>query len=161
LIISSFLTKIIFSLPSWLMVVLLFPSKCRNFVPVKKYIPIFLLSLYLISLTELSQLIKLPMLVEHYSEHKEKNKNLSVLDFLYMHYSQNNVKDADYDKDMKLPFKSPNTLLSSLEIAPVLFASENLLLKPIPSDSKQYTLYSEKHLSSAYLASIWQPPKSC
>lgn len=142
-------------------VILLCPSKFRTFVLVKRYIPIVLLSIYLISLTELSQLIKLPMLVEHYIEHKEKNKNLSVLDFLIMHYSQNNVKDADYDKDMKLPFKTPNTLLSSVEIAPVLFASNNLLLKSIPSDSKQFSFYSEKHLSSAYLASIWQPPKSC
>lgn len=127
----------------------------------KKYIPIFLLSIYLISLTELSQLMKLPMLVEHYLEHKEENKNLSVLGFLYIHYAQKNVKDADYEKDMKLPFKTPNTLLSSLEIAPVLFGSEKFILKPIPSDSKQYSFYSEKHLSSAYLASIWQPPKSC
>ena len=150
-----------FSLGDWSFVGLLSPSKFRTFVSVKKYIPIFLLSIYLISLTELSQLMKLPMLVEHYLEHKEENKNLSVLGFLYIHYAQKNVKDADYEKDMKLPFKTPNTLLSSVEIAPVLFGSEKFILKPIPSDSKQYSFYSEKHLSSAYLASIWQPPKSC
>lgn len=101
------------------------------------------------------------MLVGHYIEHKEENKNLSVWGFLCMHYTQNNVKDADYEKDMKLPFKTPNTLINSVEIAPVQFCAENLLLKPTPSDSKQYKLYSEKHLSSAHLSSIWQPPKSC
>lgn len=101
------------------------------------------------------------MLVEHYIEHKAENKNLSVWGFLCKHYAQKNVKDADYDKDMKLPFKSPNTLINTVEIAPVQFSSANLLLKPILSDSKQYTLYSEKYLSSAYLSSIWQPPKSC
>ncbi|MCX6182126.1 MAG: hypothetical protein NT150_09385 [Bacteroidetes bacterium] len=75
----------------------------------KKLLAISLLSLYLLTLTEVGQLIKLPLLVDHFIEHKEKDQNLSLLDFLAMHYSHSHTPDAD---DLKLPFKSHNGCIS-------------------------------------------------
>ena len=54
----------------------------------------------------LDQLLKLPVLCQHYNEHKETNKNLDVLDFLAMHYLGDDLNDNDHDKDMQLPFKN-------------------------------------------------------
>lgn len=47
----------------------------------KKMFAIFFLSVYLISTTELSQLLKFPILVEHFIEHKEKNLEYLLLTF--------------------------------------------------------------------------------
>ena len=72
----------------------------------KKWISILFLSVYLLTATEFNELFKLPLLVEHFMQHNEGNKHVDFWEFLCIHYSNNNIKDADYDEDMKLPFKS-------------------------------------------------------
>ena len=127
----------------------------------KRALPIFLLSVYLISLTELNQLVKIPLLVKHFVEHKEKDNSLSFLGFLDMHYAHGDVKDGDYDEDMKLPFKSHDGCINSHSMA---FNPNNfgeLSTKPVYSESKTYSIYKESFLKSSYLSFIWQPPKSC
>lgn len=127
----------------------------------KKTFAIFLLSIYVISLTELHQFVKLPVLVEHFIEHKQLNSDLSLWQFLDMHYAHGDVKDADYDKDMKLPFKSHDGCVNTLVIAFIPNSFEDLNTKPAYTDYKSYSTFSENFLEAAYLASIWQPPKSC
>lgn len=46
----------------------------------KKYVTLFLIFTYLFSMTELHQILKAPLLVEHYYEHND-SKELSVLTF--------------------------------------------------------------------------------
>ena len=75
----------------------------------KKCIVIFFLASYLFSTTQLCELLKLDNLIEHYVEHTNNDKNLTLWGFLCMHYSGDNIKDADYDKDMQLPFKTLDT----------------------------------------------------
>lgn len=125
----------------------------------KRIISILLLSIYLISITELSQLIKLPVLVEHYIEHKEKDSGLSLWQFLCMHYAHGDVKDADYDKDMKLPFKSHDGCINAITVAFIPQNHAHLFIKPVFTNANTYSVYTEKFLTSAYLSSIWQPPK--
>ncbi len=67
---------------------------------------VLLLCCYLFSSTALSRFLKVPELIGHYLEHKEKQKHLSLWRFFYIHYFNGDVRDADYDKDMKLPFKT-------------------------------------------------------
>lgn len=122
---------------------------------------IFILSIYLISITELSQLVKLPLLIEHFSEHKQKDGHMSLWKFLHMHYSQNKLNDADHEKDMKLPFKSHDGCISSIVSESVPSNNYFLVSKPVFSHSNSYSSYTEQFLTSAYLTSIWQPPKSC
>jgi len=124
---------------------------------VKKATAICLLALYLFSTTELSQLFKIPALVSHYLEHKASS-NLSIIEFMTIHYANENVRDADYDKDMKLPFKTHEncgTMVSALIGQPFLHIN-----KPIYFHLKKakYILSNHKVIV-AYLASIWQPPK--
>src|SRR5690606_38030001 len=81
----------------------------------KKMFAIFFLSIYLISTTEFSQLLKFPILIEHFIEHKEKNPKLSVVDFLVLHYNnhlENHPRDDDYDQDQKLPFMAQTDILT-------------------------------------------------
>lgn len=55
--------------------------------------------------TSLNQLAKLPVLVSHYLEHHHTRSDLSVSQFLTMHYGGDDGDDSDNDRDMQLPFK--------------------------------------------------------
>jgi hypothetical protein len=55
----------------------------------------------------------MPLLVEHFIEHRQENSHLNVWQFLYMHYAMGDVHDADHAKDVKLPFKSHDNCVAS------------------------------------------------
>jgi hypothetical protein len=128
----------------------------------KTWISILLLSLYLVSATEFYQLLKLPLLVEHYIEHKREKSDLSVWEFLRIHYASGIDYDKDYEKDMKLPFKTHNDCADQL----VAFSTPpTALLHPL---TRYYfpvihgiTVSEVDFLCAAYLSSIWQPPRFC
>ena len=72
----------------------------------------FILSsvLFLTSSTELHELIRLPLLVEHYSRHRLADPGLSFLAFMTIHYSEDHPDDKDDNEDNELPFKSNGSL---------------------------------------------------
>jgi len=122
---------------------------------------VLLLCCYLFSSTALSQFLKVPELIGHYLEHKEKQKDLSLWGFFCIHYFNGDVHDADYDKDMKLPFKTcaalghsgnPVRLEASQIVVPVDPGIELLHLK---------LFYYEFPETATPGGSIWQPPKFC
>ena len=133
----------------------------RTFNVLKKIFVISLLSIYLISITELSQLVKLPALVEHFIEHKAKDTSLSLIDFLSNHYAQDNDHDGDEEREMKLPFKSHDGCINSIVSESVPSSFYYLPAKPVFTESKSYSTYTEQFLQSTYLSTIWQPPKFC
>ncbi|MFH6964229.1 hypothetical protein [Flavobacterium plurextorum] len=111
------------------------------------------------SVTQLVELIKLPVMVEHYVEHKEQNPNLTFFQFLCIHYQGQDVYDADYEKDMKLPFKS-HTNISSVVFYPLL--QEYKTIQKVNYKYKKQNLYTYSFsYSSISLSSIWQPPRDC
>jgi hypothetical protein len=99
-------------------------------------------------------------LIEHYKEHADKDKSLTLYHFLSMHYSGDTLKDADYDRDMKLPFKTLDTCsFASITICTPIedfqFSSKQYIkLYKIPSFKYNFSF------SSNYHSAIWQPPKS-
>jgi hypothetical protein len=127
----------------------------------KKNIIIFFLFTYLFSATQLNELFKINLLIEHYIEHKNKDKNLSLLGFIYMHYLGDNTKDDDYDKDMKLPFKAIDThsynLANFCTPIPAFQFPKGIALQlfQIPLYEYNFSFVSNFH------STIWQPPKSC
>lgn len=125
----------------------------------KKLIAILFLTVYVFSATEFNQLLKLPLLVEHYIEHKEENKLITFLEFLHMHYSTAHAKDADYNKDMKLPFKSTGNTIAFNALNCLQPNLETELNYPVQNSKAFYSIYSEHIPNSALLNSIWQPPK--
>ena len=128
----------------------------------KKFIAITFLLLYLISTTELCQLLKLPVLVDHFSEHQSLNSNLSFLDFISMHYAQENDHDGDSEKDNKLPFKSHSCCNETISFA-TLVVDENIFFYEFQSFKirKKITNCYKFLLSSIHLKAIWQPPQFC
>ena len=69
-----------------------------------------LLLLLFTAQTELGQLLKTPVMVQHYITHQQANGSLSLLDFLQEHY-QPGHQDGDIAADNELPFKSYNSQL--------------------------------------------------
>ena len=126
----------------------------------KRLIAISFLTLYILTATECSQLLKIPTLLSHYTEHQHLDKKLSFWGFLYMHYTDHDIKDNDQDRDMQLPFKSHNDCsfsvlnFSDLQTFHYTFKAYNV--------SKKIAItYTDSHFESIYLSQIWQPPKFC
>jgi len=124
---------------------------------VKKILPILFLSIYLVSVTELHELFKLPQLVEHFIEHKAEDKQTTFLDFLVLHYSNSD----DGGEHSKLPFKAHHDNGNIINSGFVAFNSFCLVIKSTPIESKIYKTHSIDFISSSFLSSIWQPPKAC
>jgi len=128
---------------------------------VKKITAIFFLAVYLFSTTEANQLLKLPVIFQHFQEHKQENKNITFLDFLAMHYLHGSPKDEDYDRDMQLPFKTSDNIISSITTAFVPLIGQFSIARQIKiSEKKKYVTQNQFILSSC-LSKIWHPPKSC
>ena len=124
----------------------------------KKWVSVVLLALFLFSTTELYQLLKVPILVEHFMEHKKLNSEMTVEAFLKTHYD-NPVKDADYKTDRKLPFIIHSTL--SL----VFTLNTDFSFEISGSDYKYFRIQNIPSLDEnlyikGYLHSIWQPPRA-
>lgn len=127
----------------------------------KKAISILLLSTFLMSNTECYQLLKLPFFIEHFAEHKQLNEGTTLWTFLKIHYSNDNIRYSDYDKDMRLPFKSHDSCVNSLSpsFAPTLYSYK--IIKPVVSETNTFKDHHPIFFKSAYLSNIWQPPKFC
>lgn len=102
------------------------------------------------------QFYKLPILIEHYQEHK-KLMDLNFIDFLSMHYWGEDLKDNDGDRDMQLPFKTISTssfhfvfILDDKDLLPVLF---NLELPESKIPTYRSDLFSDPNLLS-----LFRPP---
>lgn len=102
------------------------------------------------------QFYKLPILIQHYDEHKQL-MDLSFIDFLSMHYWGEDLKDNDGDRDMQLPFKTISStsfhfvfILDDKDLLPVLFNPE-LPQSKIPT-------YRSDLFSDPNLLSLFRPP---
>ncbi|MBW3524839.1 hypothetical protein [Chryseobacterium sp. NKUCC03_KSP] len=125
----------------------------------KKLVSILLLTLYLVSTTEIYQLLKIPELIEHYLEHKELNPEMTLTSFLKTHYDHP-VKDGDYGKDLRLPF-----IIRSAPLALVFTIDKGFSFEK-PLESKfilltvnKFTSKDEDSCFTGYVNSVWEPPR--
>lgn len=117
--------------------------------------------MYLLTTTDAYQLLKMPMIFKHFVEHRKADKNISFLKFLDMHYMHGSPKDKDYRKDMQLPFKTSGdfTFVLVSEFVPL---NQNFsITAPVQLVADKKVAIESDELLPSYLASIWQPPKSC
>lgn len=124
----------------------------------KKLISILLLSLYLVSTTEVYQLLKIPTLIEHYCEHKKLNPEMSLTAFLRTHYDHP-VKDGDYGKDQRLPFIMHSAPLSLVFTINQGFSFEAATYHFSPLQIHKILSKDEGLCSKGFLNSVWEPPK--
>jgi hypothetical protein len=113
--------------------------------------------------TELYQLLKLPFLIEHFIEHKEHNKEITFMQFLNLHYANDDKKDDDDEEDMKLPFKSHSNTITTIMVDAMANNVINITIHPKPPflHLKVLIISEEAFIASSYHATIWQPPKFC
>ena len=127
----------------------------------KKISTIFFLSIYLLSTTEAHQLLKLPVVFMHFQEHRQENKNISLLEFLDMHYMHGSPLDNDHERDMQLPFKTTNCCLSTIATAYLPLLVQYSITAPVQNSNKNESFLKPPFIHSSYLSKIWQPPKYC
>jgi hypothetical protein len=102
----------------------------------------------------------MPALIEHFVEHRQQNKQISLWQFLNIHYETENTRDADYDKDMKLPFKSQdNGVIANLNV--YVPAERVSVDAPVQLLEMQNFVMATSFISSNFLSNIWQPPRTC
>lgn len=126
----------------------------------KNLLAILLLFSYLFSTTEFYQLLKIPVLAAHYIEHKHDSSNITLVQFLKIHYLVNS-KDADYERDMQLPFKTQDMHLTGAFSVFVPLADEITIDHPVASIRMSSCLVQTRFISALQLADIWQPPRIC
>ena len=124
----------------------------------KKIISISILTAYLCVSTEFIQLLKIPLLVEHFIEHKTENKDITFKDFFIIHYLEKQHVDGDYEKDMRLPFKTINTSVTSIvHSIPSLLSS--LSRNHDNREGIEFNPYEDLFIDNVFISSIWQPPR--
>ncbi len=104
-------------------------------------------------------MLKLPLLLEHFNEHKTWNEGTTLWSFMIMHYTNNDVKYADHDKDMQLPFKSKEGSLNSLSLSFIQNFTSIKLGNPFERELNIYRIHNDHLFNSTFLSTIWQPPK--
>lgn len=125
----------------------------------KAFIAKYLIVIYLLSATELNQLLKLPVLFSHFVEHQQIDPSMSFGDFLYHHYAIDHGDDGDAATDNKLPFKSHDHCNSFVFPISIFHTIQFSQIKPIIIEKKNVLFSSSANIISAYLSTIWQPPR--
>jgi hypothetical protein len=123
---------------------------------------LFFLFIYLFSSTELSELLKIDLLIDHYAEHKGESSQISFSNFLYMHYIDHGIENGDGEKDSDLPFhsNSHNELVNF--IVPTIIPVNHYSISFVPvfkKDEKKSFYDVHDSMTSPFLSAIWQPPQ--
>lgn len=126
----------------------------------KKLSIIFILSFHLLAVTSLQELLKVPVLFQHYFEHKELNHQITFLNYLVDHYNQIPHTDNDEERDNQLPFKSSDQQASSGQGNLAIPQNHQISIKfPVRPIVKLTVRYEEHYIPNSYQSKIWQPPK--
>jgi len=124
----------------------------------KKVVSISFLIVFLLANTELHEVLKVPLLLEHYILHKQEDKNQSFLTFIYKHYVS--VQDHfhlqnDHDS---LPLKTKDCIKYNPGIVSFLLIPY-ARLQEVPYQLKQRIFFKKVFLSNLNQGNIWQPPQ--
>ena len=124
----------------------------------KKRAAYIFLAIYLLGATELNQLLKMPLLIEHYMEHKLDNGSLSLLSFMYMHYVGDDGDATDEQKDQNLPFKSAHFQMQNTVVFSVFkYEIPKIFVNNIRS---VWPVMQSNYLSNIALGSLFRPPRA-
>jgi hypothetical protein len=125
----------------------------------KKIASIFLILLFLFGSTEAYQLLKLPMLVNHFIKHKHEDASITFIGFLKMHYKKKIVVDDDFQQDMQLPFKTNDAdgcLTASISLPSPRITIDIL---PTPVLKQKFAIHDEQVHPLLSEQKIFQPPR--
>lgn len=127
----------------------------------RKTIAISFILAFLCANTEIGQLLKLPVLIQHFTEHHDHDDALEIsfADFIDFHYNNDKQhSDTDeHDNHQNLPFKTINTNVNTI----LAFESQTefSFRKPNIIFPNRTVPFSRVFYISNVFASIWLPPK--
>ncbi|HEY0676883.1 MAG TPA: hypothetical protein VGD17_01310 [Chitinophagaceae bacterium] len=122
----------------------------------QKLTAILFLFIFSVSVTEAGQLLKLPILVEHYIDHTERDKANSFLGFLKEHYQYDHTDDGDESEDSSLPFKTLNNSIVSLSFLSPESEEINTSFGLLSTNRQ---LHPEPFLFKDPLSGVFHPPR--
>jgi hypothetical protein len=125
----------------------------------RKAIGIFFLLIVTLSYTELHQLLKLPVAIEHFREHRRTDPGISFSSFLLLHYFNGDKQDADYKRDMQLPFKSSADCSQLILLSLIIPSHSGITIQPPVIDERNNFPVLQEGVYSCHLTDIWQPPR--
>jgi hypothetical protein len=103
-------------------------------------------------------MLKLPVFVVHYMEHKAATTDLSFMDFVQLHYFNGHPKDGDHTRDSQLPFSTNDIVIINSTV--VLTEQAVMDFAPTVYREQTYPLFSFQQLLPSHTSDIWQPPKT-
>jgi hypothetical protein len=119
-----------------------------------RFTAIGLFLIYLVSFTEFKEMLRMPLLLQHYGEHKDQVAEMSFFEFLAMHYETDEAHD---DRDNRLPFKDCNhSFTGQIVMLPIQKIS---LAEQIEINIPVYQFFYLQHEPELIATDIFQPPK--
>lgn len=125
----------------------------------KRLSAIFMLFVFLCAATEIHQLLKLPVLLHHYLEHRQLEKSISFVAFLKEHYVHEHAQASQHHHE-RLPFKSQDCPGAHISVTDPLLVTFTTVREQVCT-IRQTILYKEPHHINSFISRIWQPPKAC
>ncbi|MEX0635267.1 MAG: hypothetical protein WD135_00760 [Ferruginibacter sp.] len=122
----------------------------------KKLIYIFYFSIYLLSATEAHQLLKIPVVFQHYAEHQLEDADIIFLAYSNIHYVHGSPQCDK--RNMQLPFKSSTDCVGCAGFGFVPLQTE-IEINNISLLKKKNHIISNVFTHTSYLSNIWQPPQ--
>ena len=126
----------------------------------KRPIAIFLLGIYLFSFVEFHQFLRIPILIQHFVEHRQQDPSISFMAFLKMHYVGEIVIDDDYQRDNELPFRETECCVMTTTIITCECPGTNIEIATHSEEiNNEFISYNEDNHSLVSIADIFQPPR--
>ncbi|HLZ16345.1 MAG TPA: hypothetical protein VKQ08_04870 [Cyclobacteriaceae bacterium] len=119
-----------------------------------RMLAISFLLLYINSNTEVHEMLRLPILLEHFSQHKKLVSDISFWDFLVMHYESDVNHDSD---DNQLPFKDPGHSFTAPTLA--LPIHKMVLKETVVLAEVDHSFFYHETFIASHLSDIFQPPR--
>ena len=132
--------------------------KFYYFYLVRKVIATLLFSIYLLSSTELYQILKVNVLIEHFYETQQKDTSVSLARFLIMHYITDDGNDSDNARDSQLPFKSNSIITHGFAVF-ILNKPEEVIVNSICEIKADFNNYHTPFSYTSFCDMVWNPPQ--
>lgn len=117
-----------------------------------------MLLVYMFCYSEVKQLLKIPTLIQHFNEHRTGDPSISFLQFIAIHYNGIFEKDADYQRDQQLPFRTSECLSSTVSVCEL--ESMEIVLDPLYEQTEtDFILRNDTDRSFITPQDIFQPPR--
>jgi hypothetical protein len=124
---------------------------------VKRTLAFILLNIYLFSFSELHQFLKIPILVQHFVEHRALEPGTTFWGFMKEHYQGKFEMDEDYQRDNQLPFRTADCISNSFVAYEIPATIE---IQPQEFEERaEFVIINENEIPHRATTDIFQPPR--